>query len=392
VIVSYRRTWVILLGLALGVAISNGFARFAYGLILPAMREDLGWTYAQAGWINTANALGYVVGAFLTFLLIARTGPARLFGSGIIATSLFLFLSGLTQDFWWLTLWRILTGVFGAPVFIAGGAMAATLFKDDPKRNALAIALYFGGGGMGMILSGATLPALFDLHGAGTWPVAWLSLGIASIICCPLCLWAVRQIDAAGPNVLQRVSLPIGAMRYQMIGYGLFATGYIVYLTFLGAWMRDLSATPALVSSVWITVGISIVVSPFVWKSVLAKSSSGMPLASATGVVASGTLLPIIMPTPAGLFLSACLFGIAVFVGPGAVTSFSRKNLPRENWGRAVGLFTGIFAIGQTIGPVASGFIADAFGGIQFGFAAAGIVLILGAAISLMQKPLITDV
>lgn len=39
------RNWWIVLGLALGVTVSNSFARFAYGLILPAMQSDLGWTY-----------------------------------------------------------------------------------------------------------------------------------------------------------------------------------------------------------------------------------------------------------------------------------------------------------------------------------------------------------
>jgi predicted MFS family arabinose efflux permease len=34
--------------------------------MLPAMKSEMGWNYAQAGWLNTANALGYVLGAALT--------------------------------------------------------------------------------------------------------------------------------------------------------------------------------------------------------------------------------------------------------------------------------------------------------------------------------------
>ena len=62
------RPWIILTGLALGLTVTNGFARFAYGLILPAMKEEMGWNYAQAGWLNTANALGYIIGAILTMM------------------------------------------------------------------------------------------------------------------------------------------------------------------------------------------------------------------------------------------------------------------------------------------------------------------------------------
>ena len=57
-IVTPPRPWLVLLGLALGVCVTNGFARFAYGLILPAMKSSQGWSYAEAGWLNTANALG----------------------------------------------------------------------------------------------------------------------------------------------------------------------------------------------------------------------------------------------------------------------------------------------------------------------------------------------
>lgn len=36
------------------------FARMAYGLILPPMRDDLGLSYQQAGILGTITALGYL--------------------------------------------------------------------------------------------------------------------------------------------------------------------------------------------------------------------------------------------------------------------------------------------------------------------------------------------
>ena len=52
--------------LSLAAAVSLGITRFAYGLLLPPMRADLGWTYTLAGSMNTANAFGYFVGALCT--------------------------------------------------------------------------------------------------------------------------------------------------------------------------------------------------------------------------------------------------------------------------------------------------------------------------------------
>lgn len=385
------RNWWIILGLSLGVCVSNGFARFAYGLILPAMREHQDWTYAEAGWINTANALGYLAGAVLTLALIKHLPLTRLFVVGMMCTSTSLFLSGLTENFALQTLWRITAGIAGAPVFISGGLLAAGLFPD-PQRTALAIALYFGGGGVGMILSGATLPMLFANRGAAAWPIAWIALGLASGFFTVLSILAARHLDK--PTLTNSVSdnaksmpmrLPIWRMSFALVGYGLFATGYIVYVTFLVAWMRDINAGPRLVSWTWVVIGLGIIASPFLWRRVLARYENGIPLALATGVTALGTLLPLGVSGAFGLIASAALFGTAVFIAPASVTAFSRKNLAPNLQGSAVAVFTTVFAVGQTIGPVAAGAIGDAFGAIEQGLLAAGLVLTIGAVVSLGQ-------
>ena len=53
----------VVLALSLGAAVSLGITRFAYALLLPVMRADLGWSYTLAGAMNTVNALGYLLGA-----------------------------------------------------------------------------------------------------------------------------------------------------------------------------------------------------------------------------------------------------------------------------------------------------------------------------------------
>ena len=46
----------LILVLALAPAVGVGLCRFAYSLVLPDMRESLAWSYATAGFLNTANA------------------------------------------------------------------------------------------------------------------------------------------------------------------------------------------------------------------------------------------------------------------------------------------------------------------------------------------------
>ncbi|WP_141703061.1 YbfB/YjiJ family MFS transporter, partial [Cereibacter johrii] len=76
---AYRNALLLSLGPAAGI----GLGRFAYALLLPAMQADLGWSYAAAGWINAANAAGYLGGAMLAPALAQRVGAARAFAAGL---------------------------------------------------------------------------------------------------------------------------------------------------------------------------------------------------------------------------------------------------------------------------------------------------------------------
>lgn len=382
--------WWVAAGLSLAPAVSNGLARFAYGLILPAMREDLGWSYTEAGWINTANALGYLIGAIAALRLIARVGPHVLFSGGMVLTTLALFCSALTRDFWLQSVARLAAGIGGAPAFIAGGAMASTLFRGDRSRNALAIAIYFGGGGFCMLLTGASLPPLFEHMGFTAWPTSWLIMaGVASLSIIPAHMAAQRtSITSAGNRVTAQTPLPVGKMLFSLTAYFLFAVGYIVYLTFLVAWMRANGNSANWVAATWSIVGIAVMLSPFLWRPVLARSSGGGALALACLGNGIGTLMPVLIAGHVGLVLSAILFGGSLFIGPTAVTTFGRKNLPEANWGQSVALFTTVFAIGQTIGPVAAGAILDATSNLSYGLLAAGGVLVAASAVGSLQKRL----
>ena len=79
---SVRSLWGMAFALSLGAAISLGMARFSYGLLLPPMRDDLAWSYTLAGAMNTANALGYLLGAMAlpvgcwACITVARAGAS----------------------------------------------------------------------------------------------------------------------------------------------------------------------------------------------------------------------------------------------------------------------------------------------------------------------------
>ena len=386
----HKRPWLVLAGLALGVTVTNGFARFAYGLILPAMQSDLGWTYAQAGWLNTANALGYIAGAVLTMLLIGRYSATSLFSFGLITTNLALLSTGLIPDLWWQTLWRILVGFFGAMSFSTAGVLAASLFANDPRRNALAIAILFGtGGGLAIVVSGASLPLFLEYFGADHWPLAWIIIAAICALFLPLCLWSAAKLKRPAPKQADASApLPLAQIWAQLAGYAGFGLGYIVFLTFLSAWMTQQAASAGFIAAVWVLLGLCICISPFVWRPILARHASGLPLAMILTCISLGSALPVVFPGNISLLLAAIIFGLSVFMAPSAVTNFARQNLPAKSWGAAISLFTVVFAIAQTLGPYAAGLLGDLAGDIGISLLGASGLLLLGAVIALTQKPL----
>src|SRR3978361_2377706 len=85
---SRQHTLVLAAGLSFGSANALGLTRVSYETLLPAMKADLGWSFAQAGAMNTANPFGYLLGA-LAFPFISRRWTVGLFciGGRVVAWS-----------------------------------------------------------------------------------------------------------------------------------------------------------------------------------------------------------------------------------------------------------------------------------------------------------------
>ena len=305
-------------------------------------------------------------------------------------TTLSLVFCAVTRELWALSALRVLAGIGGAPVFIAGGAMASAMFASNPSRNALAIAVYFGGGGLGMVLTAAALPLFIDWFGPAGWPLAWLMLGIAAWIAFAASFSAAEAAPVAAPPAPgeSRAALPWQAMLPIFITYTCFGLGYVVYVTFLVAWMQDRGADAGMIAMTWGLMGGTVSISAFIWRYVLARSQAGGAAALTSLATGIGAVLPILFPGTATILVSAALFGASFFMVPTSVTNFSRKNLAPHHWGPAISLLTVVFAIGQLIGPVAAGALADRMGGPSESLVAGGAVLLIGAGIALLQQPL----
>ena len=83
-----------------------------------------------------------------------------------------------------------------------------------------------------------------------------------------------------------------------LVGYFLFGAGYIAYMTFMIAYVRDGGGGAAAQSAFWCLIGVSAFVTPWLWRRVLAMDRGGLSTAIILGVNAIGAGLPLFGHSP----------------------------------------------------------------------------------------------
>lgn len=371
--------------LSLGATVALGFARFSYALLLPAMRDTLQWTYAQAGSMNTANALGYLFGALSTALITKRVGIARCFWVSLLLTGAGLLATGLTDNFTALLAFRLLTGITCATTFISGATLASHLAKDG--HGGLVLGLYFGGVGTGIVMAGLGLPQLLE-YDAKLWPYPWVIMGLLTFVFVYIARPVALNIPIAVPKSTQTAPWRFPTQLIpSLTAYFLFGLGYISYMTFIIAHLRLSDISTTVLTLFWLLLGLSVFASAFVWQKLLDYArGGGLALAVILAVVATGTALPLLSNALIITLLSGILFGGAFLSVVSSVTNIARCSLPPNEWAAGIGLFTLIFSVGQTLGPVISGILADRSHTFNSGFALSATCLGVGVVLALLQR------
>lgn len=366
------------LALALGAAVSLGLARFAYTLLLPAMRADLGWSYVTAGAMNTANAAGYLIGALAMPWLLRRAGARRLLLAGGLAAAALLAAHAALRAELALYLLRAALGAASALTFVAGGLLAARLGQQPGAKPALVLGLYYGGTGLGIALAALALP--------GHWPTAWVTLGLLALLATAL---MARGVPADAPQAGAQAGAPFRWRDFApgLAAYSCFGLGYIGYMTFIVSLLREQGVALGQIQAFYALLGLGCFVSSWIWAPLLAHFADGRPMALLNALLAAATLLPVLTAQPAWLFVSGLLFGAVFLQVVASTTALVRHNLAPPAWAAGISAFTIVFAAGQIVGPTLVGWVADGRGLLQ-GLAVSAGVLLLGSLIALAQRHL----
>lgn len=375
-------------GLAIGPAVALGFGRFAFALLLPPMRTALGWSYTQAGAMNTANGFGYLLGALLSTTVLGRWGARATFVGSLVATAVSLILTAPSGHLIWLLAMRFLTGLAGALTFTSGGLLAAQVASTVPARQAGAVlSTFYAGASLGILLTGLGLPPLLAGLTSGGWQAGWLSLGLVALLGLVLAWPAARRTSAAVQRGTPLRAAQVRPLMLSLLAYACSGLGYVAYTTFSVTYLRSQGAGTTQITLFWTVLGLAGLLAPLVWGRLLSRRWGGRSMGILMAVMGLGALLPVWTPATWVAALSALLFGSTALTVVASTTALIRQNLPPPVWGAGVALYTITFAAFQSLGPLLTGTLADQGpGGLRLGLGISAGVLLLGSLLAVNQR------
>jgi MFS family permease len=368
---------------ALGVALHVGLARFAYGVVLPSLRSELGLGYTGGGVLNALHLAGYLTGTLCGPALARRFGLLRMarWAHGLVAAGALLCALAPTSPvlgIGLLGLGRLATGLGAGPAVIAimVSVMAGVA---EPSRTVASVLMWTG---MAVAIIGCGLGAPWLLQpGAWRWAFA-AAVVVAAAMAAGFPVVATLPGGPGGGSGFRLGLVATPRWAWLVATYACFGLGYIAYATFAGTRMAASAAPASVVALTWTTLGLATLCGSASTLWLLARPAlrpHALPLAMA--LAAAGCAVAALASAAAAL-AGAVLVGLGMAAIPALVTAAARARSSAADYARAFSVATAAMGLGQLAGPVLAGALADQFGSAAaplFGAAAYGLGAVLAS-------------
>lgn len=378
------RGWAMVAVGALVIMVVVVFARLSYGFILPFMRTALGLSYQQAGTLGTASALGYLLLIMVAGMAASRWGGRMAVLSGVAMTMVGFSGLALASDYRVLVALMTLLGFGTAFAYTPVISLLAAWF---PKRRGAVIGIANSGVGLGLLLSGALVPALTASYADRGWRIAWALFALAALAALAAGFFLLRNPAAAGPAGSYKVNrakvfrnphvITVGML------YGIVGITYIVQAIFLYSFALE-SGVPALTAGrLAAMTGILSIFSSPCWGWLSDRYGRALVLRICVSMTMVGMLIPVVSPTLAGFATHYLIMGVTLSGMFGAILAASTETVGPHEAPLAVSFVTLFYAIGQFAGPAAAGLLIEHAGGFRTAFAACSAVLAAGVVLTM---------
>lgn len=350
-------------------ALSYGLARFAYGLLLPQIRDELSLSVTEAGWVGSGAFAAYCVGIVTAFWGTTRLGPRIVVVGAGLAATFGMVLVAFSTSVWPLgagiALAGLSTGLTSPP--LAAAVSAQFEDRDRPKSNGMINA----GTAAGIVFSG-----LAALLAAGAWRELYL---LFAAIGAAVSVWLWFTVPARTSQ--HRPSRSFGALKRSGL-LPLCVSAFLMGLASTAVWTfgadilrGQYNFTNAQISSVWIVLGVAGVTGTLTGMLTNHFGSHRIHAAALVGMAIGTVMLAMTSIAVPFAYGAMALFGGAYIISSGTYLIQGIELLPdRPDLGLGVPFL--LIALGQTSGTPLFGIVLAQAGT----FAALTAFAVLGCA------------
>ncbi|NRB57967.1 MAG: MFS transporter [Salinicola sp.] len=364
------------------IGVSYGLARFAYGLFLPSMREDVGMSSAMAGAIGSGAYLGYCLAIVGSALLVERLGARRVAVIAALIAAVGMVAISVSTSAPWLAGAILLagasTGLASPPMAQAVSVTVATAHQG--RANTVINA----GTSLGVAISG---PVAFAA--TGQWRIAYAAFAIAALLNALLLSISVPRADASdrrsdSPEKGRGAGIwrsHVAVLVLAAVGMGMASAAYWTFSSEAVVTLGHFDQATA--NIVWILIGVAGLAGGLAGDLVKRLGLDVVHRGSLAALALSLCLLAVLPSSLPALLVSAALFGGAYIMLTGVYLVWGIR-LYADRPAIGLGLPFLMIAVGQIVGSPLAGYL---IGGQGYAFCFIAFALIALATMLAGYRP-----
>jgi predicted MFS family arabinose efflux permease len=366
-----------------------GGGRFAVGLTLRPIVDELGWSRSELG---AAVALFMVVsagGMFAAGYLADRAGPRLVLSGGLLVCALGIGLMCVMTAPWHaLLLYGVVYALgSGAASMIPVGVMVTRAF---PQRLGFANAVVMSGMSVGQLVMIAALAAVML---SLSWRSVYLLIGLANLMLVPLLIFAIPKTNAAQ----DKAARPEAGLNLREASrtrqFWLLLTIYAIcgfddffVSTHVVAFAQDRGVDAFLAGNLLALMGLTGLIGVVAGGAFSDRSGPVWPTVLAFGARVVVFALILVDQSPLSVAIFALVFGLTFMVTAPLTVVFVKESFGSRHLGALTGLITMVHQIFGGLGAYLGAAVFDANGTYNTAFVIMGVVSLVAVGLTAMLR------
>ena len=367
----------------------GGGARFAIGLTLKPIVDDLGWGRSELG---LSVALFQVVSAVAMFVaggLADRTGPRLVLSGGLLLSGIGIGLMSVMSAPWHaLVLYGIIFALgHGAASVTTVGVMVTRAF---PNRTGIANAAVVSGMSVGQLVMISSLAAAMVTV---SWHSVYLALGLAHLVLIPLLFGAFPKSTSTQPRAARHQNgvKSIEAVRSKQFWllvaiYAICGFDDFFVSTHIVAFAQDRGIDGFLAGNLLALMGLTGLIGVVAAGAFSDRSGPVWPTALSFAARVAVFALVMVDQSPASVTVFALVFGATFLVTAPLTIIFVSESFGTRNLGALTGLITMVHQISGGVGAYLGAAMFDATGSYDIVFSIMLAVSVLALVLTLFLR------